>query len=56
MTPKHEDAWLQFADRGFGLKTNLPLCQHYYAGNSAALAHYHLVLSNSGGGGVEPYA
>ena len=29
MTPKHEDAWLQFADRGFGLKTNLPLCQHY---------------------------
>lgn len=28
----------------------------YYSSNSAALAHYHLNLSKSGGVGVEPYA
>ena len=28
----------------------------YYAGNSAALAHYHFALRNSDGGGVEPCA
>ena len=27
----------------------------YYAGNSAALAHYHLALSKNSSGGVEPY-